>query len=126
MNKNNDNSEIIYSSLSSSPGKIIVSGEHAVVYGAEAVALAINKRTHAKLVIQSDKSMKIPINIQMNIPMTNVILNILNTKQEFNFESDMFISIIPKFNDLFNSDLDVLFANIKSILVNYDYKCKDN
>ena len=41
--------------VASAPGKILVAGEYAVLYGAQAVLIAVNRRAHASLVAESQK-----------------------------------------------------------------------
>ena len=46
----------------SAPGKAILFGEHAVVYGKPAIAMALNKRAHVKISGRSDN--KIHVNVK--------------------------------------------------------------
>ncbi|XP_015592876.1 mevalonate kinase isoform X2 [Cephus cinctus] len=74
----------------SAPGKIILYGEHAVVYGKTAVAGTVNLRTTLQFIeLPHDQ-----LNIQLSIPKSNLLLNVqLNQIQEFFFGSETTQSI---------------------------------
>ena len=43
----------------SSPGKLLISGEYAVLYGATAISLAVNRRTHCELMVHDKGNWKL-------------------------------------------------------------------
>ena len=52
--------------VASAPGKVILFGEHFVVYGEPAIVLAIDKRTYAKVEKNNDKNLRI-VSTNLNI-----------------------------------------------------------
>jgi mevalonate kinase len=62
-----------YQGVVSAPGKVILSGEHSVVYGHPAVVISINKRTYATFT-----ALKVANPLQITID-----------KQSFNFKEEI-------------------------------------
>ena len=116
INENQAKPETLYHFKSNAPGKVIVSGEHAVVYGAEAVAFAINKRTFAEFNLKNFDSVYTQNNFE---------LDLMGVKQSYYFDKwNAVISEIPLFDIIFSLDLDILFMNIKEMKVNVEYKSR--
>lgn len=49
------NSDVYMGVTASAPAKVILFGEHSVIYGEPAIVVAINKRAYAKVELRQDK-----------------------------------------------------------------------
>jgi len=104
------NSDCIYSITSSAPGKFILSGEHAVVYGSEAIAIAINKKSTSNLhLFEYNKDTAKP---------NDKFIDLDSKCEEFHI-----IDSIQKSNYLIDFDLDKLFLNLKTVVITPNIAC---
>jgi mevalonate kinase len=98
---NNESLNLPCTLISKSPGKIIISGEHAVVYNSKAIACSINLFTSCKIDILNKNYNKLNKN--------EITLNLINLGEKhsikpdeilFNLQSNSIISIFKSFKDI--------------------------
>ena len=132
INKNIENINNInyYSFEAFSYGKIIISGEHSVVYGKPGLSLSINKHTKIKLSITKtiqteNNNIFISINLlDLNTKfsiLNNELISLLSTKEEIkinNIKSHFISNILKVFSLLNNINLIKNFINNHKISIN--------
>jgi mevalonate kinase len=113
QNKKSDNFEI----LAKAPGKIILSGEHAVVYGGKALACSISQFTYCKLSVNKSNSPPEFINISL----VNLNKN-LSIKKSLLFQHMKHISNLIIENNSFspNESLGNIFSDYNFLLHELD------